>query len=116
MGPAREGPLSRQGHNSTYAAKIRRSPKHGRLPSRCRPWAIGPRAGDRFELLRRSKDLVVDIRQGYFCHYFCQLDAATGWPKHTLKHGTGPLPDSICKIDETAERGISLRQLLVTYE
>jgi hypothetical protein len=74
-------------------------------------------APDRFELLRRSKDLVVDIRQGYFCHYFCQFDAATGWPKHTLKNGTGPLPDSICKIDETAgERGISLRQLLVTYE
>jgi hypothetical protein len=73
---------------------------------------------DPFELLRRSKDLVLNIRKsihgihGAFCHF----DAATGWPRHTLKDRTGPLPDGICKIDETAERGISLRQLLVTYE
>jgi hypothetical protein len=71
---------------------------------------------DPFELLRRSDDLVVDI-QGTGDHAFCQFDEATGWPKHnTLKGGTGPSPDGFCKIDETAERGISLRQLLATYE
>ncbi len=67
----------------------------------------------RFELLRRSKDLVMDMGE---MQRFCQFDDDTGWPRHTLKDATGPLLDSICKIDETAERGISLRQLLVTYE
>ncbi len=70
---------------------------------------------DRFELLRRAKDLVVDIknsRNGAFCRF----DAATGWPTYAMKESSGPLPDGMCKIDETAERGISLRQLIVTYE
>jgi hypothetical protein len=33
-----------------------------------------------------------------------------------LKGDGGPVPDGIYKIDETAQRGISVRQLLVTYE
>jgi hypothetical protein len=33
-----------------------------------------------------------------------------------MKEGGGPVPDGICKIDETAERGISVRQLLAMYE
>jgi hypothetical protein len=75
---------------------------------------------DQFELLRRANDLVLDLK-AVDCGYrnrgvFCQFDAATGWPKYTMKQGTGPLPDGICKIDETAMRSISVRQLLVPYE
>jgi hypothetical protein len=47
---------------------------------------------------------------------FCQFDQATGWPVFTMKEDGGPVPDGICKIDETAERGISVRQLLAMYE
>ena len=33
-----------------------------------------------------------------------------------MEEDGGPVPGGICKIDETAERGISVRQLLVVYE
>jgi hypothetical protein len=66
---------------------------------------------DRFKLLRCAKNLVVDIKGA-----FCRFDKATGWPRYAVNESSSPLPDGICKIDETAERGISLRQLLVTYE
>ena len=65
---------------------------------------------DRFELLRRAKDLVVGLDK------FCQFDEKTGWPVYSLKQDGGPVPDGICRIDETAARGISVRQLLAMYE
>jgi hypothetical protein len=73
---------------------------------------------DRFELLRRAKDLVVGLDLAYDEHdgWFCQFDERTGWPVYTRKEDGGPVPDGICKIDETADRGISVRQLLVLYE
>jgi hypothetical protein len=76
---------------------------------------------DGFELLRRAKDLVVGLGDAYngrrkLPGLFCQFDEATGWPIYTMKEDGGPVPDGICKIDETAERGISVRQLLVIYE
>ncbi len=77
------------------------------------------RAPDRFELLRRAKDLVVNlgyIEMGDTLGRFCQFDERTGWPVYSMKEDGGPVPDGICKIDETAARGISVRQLLVMYE
>ena len=69
----------------------------------------------RFEHLRRSKDIVVEL--GRVRASQCLLfDEHSGWPKYTVKGVTGSLPDGICKIDETSERGITLRQLLVTWE
>ncbi len=81
--------------------------------------AISPM--DRFELLRRAKDLVVglgdaDGQFGKLPGLFCQFDKTTGWPVYSMNADGGPVPDGICKIDETAARGISLRQLLVLYE
>jgi hypothetical protein len=81
----------------------------------------GVRPMDRFELLRRSNYLEVVLGEAFDYNgntlgLFCQLDKVTGWPKYSVNEGSGPLPDGICKIKETAERGISLRQLLVTYE
>ena len=76
-------------------------------------------APDRFELLRRAKDLVVGLGEtdyGWGKGRFCQFDEETGWPVYSLKEDGGPVPDGICKIDETAARGISVRQLLVMYE
>ena len=67
---------------------------------------------DGFELLRRARDLVVGLGEVEFC----QFDKETGWPAYTMKEDGGPVPDGICKIDETAARGISVRQLLVMYE
>jgi hypothetical protein len=71
---------------------------------------------DRFALLRRAKDLVVDLGKDGNDGRFCQFDKETGWPVYSMKDGGGPVPDDICKIDETAARGISVRQLLVLYE
>jgi hypothetical protein len=80
---------------------------------------------DGFELLRRAKDLVVFLdgrfdRRDKLDGLFCQFDKRTGWPvysmKEDMKEDSGPVPDGICKIDETAARGISVRQLLVMYE
>jgi hypothetical protein len=68
---------------------------------------------DRFELLRRAKDLVVSLGED---GRFCKFDKRTGWPVYTMKKDGGPLPGGICKIDETAARGISVRQLLAVYE
>ena len=79
-------------------------------------------APDRFELLRRAKDLAVglgkadDPYDGKLFGLFCQFDPATGWPVYTVQEDGGPVPDGVCKIDETAARGISVRQLLVVYE
>jgi hypothetical protein len=79
-------------------------------------------APDRFELLRRAKDLVVKLDKPFehsgrkFPGVFCQFDRKTGWPVYSMKADGGPVPDGICKIDETAARGISVRQLLVLYE
>ena len=69
---------------------------------------------DRFELLRRAKDLVVGLGNEY--GRFCQFDKETGWPVYSMKDDGGPVPDGICKIGETAARGISVRQLLAMYE
>ncbi len=76
---------------------------------------------DRFELLRRVENLVVglgnyDAKGRKLPGLFCQFDPATGWPVYCMKEDGGPEPDGICKIDETAARGISVRQLLVLYE
>jgi hypothetical protein len=84
---------------------------------------------DGFELLRRAKDLIVGLAEAdagrrfeflpntYACHdLFCQFDKKTGWPVYGMKEDGGPLSNGICKIDETAQRGISVRQLLVMYE
>jgi hypothetical protein len=73
---------------------------------------------DRFELLRRAKDLVVGLGDGAkkLPGLFCQFDKMTGWPVYSMKEDGGPVPDGICKIDETAARGISVRQLLLVYE
>ncbi len=68
---------------------------------------------DGFELLRRAKDLGVNLGDD---GRFCQFDETTGWPTYTMKQDGGPVPDGTCKIDETAARGISVRQLLVMYE
>ena len=68
---------------------------------------------DRFESLRRSKDIAVVLGKD---GKFCQFDNATGWPEYVLKEPTCPLPDGICVITETELRGITLRQLLATYE
>ena len=78
-------------------------------------------APDRFELLRRAKDLVVGLGDAYYEKWkldgvFCQFDEETGWPVYSMKEDGGPVPDGICKIDETAARGISVRQLLAVYE
>jgi hypothetical protein len=79
-------------------------------------------APDRFALLRRAKDLVVGLGEvscawgGKLPGVFCQFDKTTGWPVCSIKEDGGPVPDGICKIDETAARGISVRQLLVLYE
>jgi hypothetical protein len=70
---------------------------------------------DGFELLRRAKDLVVGVGKDWEGS-FCQFDKETGWPVYSMKEDGGPVPDGICKIDETAARGISVRQLLVLYE
>ena len=67
---------------------------------------------DGFELLRRAKDLVVGVSKGSFC----QFDKEKGWLVYSMKEDGGPMPDGICKIDETAERGISVRQLLAVCE
>jgi hypothetical protein len=75
-------------------ASAEASPPAGPDPTACVP--------DQFELLRRARDLVLDLK-AVDCGY-------------RTSQGTGPLPDGICKIDETAERGISVRQVLVTYE
>jgi hypothetical protein len=79
------------------------------------------RAPDGFEILRRAKDVVVGLGDAYeygekLPGRFCQFDEKTGWPIYSMKDDEGPVPDGICKIDETAERGISVRQLLVMYE
>jgi hypothetical protein len=81
------------------------------------------RAPDRFKLLRESKDLLVALGEaddigdgGKLPGLFCQFDRKTGWPVYSMKEDGGPMPDGICKIDETAARGISVRQLLVMYE
>jgi hypothetical protein len=77
---------------------------------------------DGFELLRRAKDLAVglgdaDDGRDKLDGLFCQFDKKTGWPIYTMKKDDGgPVPDGICKIDETAARGISVRQLLAMYE
>jgi hypothetical protein len=77
---------------------------------------------DGFELLRRAKELVVGLGETDDRHgrkldgLFCQFDKTTGWPVYSMKEDGGPVPDGICKIDETAARGISVRQLLVLYE
>jgi hypothetical protein len=84
---------------------------------------------DRFELLRRAKDLVVGLGDTYnwessdddeigekLPRRFCQFDKETGWPVYSMKEDGGPVPAGICKIDETAARGISVRQLLVVHE
>ena len=76
---------------------------------------------DGFELLRRAKDLAVGLGDAYdgrrkLDGVFCQFDEETGWPVYSMKDDGGPVPDGICKIDETAARGISVRQLLVLYE
>jgi hypothetical protein len=68
---------------------------------------------DRFELLRRARDLVVGLGDD---GSVCQFENRTGWPVYTMKENGGPVPDRICKINETAARGISVRQLLVMYE
>ncbi len=88
-------------------------------PDASQPTAHAP---DRFEHLRRVKDLVVVLGDVYN-HFgdkldgmFCQFDQATGWPVYTMKEDGGTVRDGICKIDETAARGISVRQLLVMYE
>ena len=79
-------------------------------------------APDRFELLRRAKDLVVGLGEANDNYgrklpgVFCQFDEKTGWPVYSMKDDGGPVPDGICKIDETAARGISVRQLLAMYE
>ncbi len=78
-------------------------------------------APNRFELLRRAKDLAVGLGESYFRGkilpgLFCQFDKETGWPVYSMKEDGGPVPDGICKIDETAARGISVRQLLVVYD
>ena len=75
-------------------------------------------APDRFELLRRAKDLAVGLGDAYDHGWknCCQFDKETGWPVYMLKEDGGPVPDGICKIDETAARGISVRQLLAMYE
>jgi hypothetical protein len=73
-------------------------------------------APDRFELLRRAKDLVVGLGEDGNNGRFCQFDEETGWPVYSLKEGGGPVPDGVCKIDKTAARGISVRQLLAMYE
>ncbi len=79
-------------------------------------------APDRFELLRRAKDLVVGLSDARnhdgetLPGLFCQFDKETGWPEYRMKEDGGPVPDGICKIDETAARGISVRQLLAMYE
>jgi hypothetical protein len=75
-------------------------------------------APDRFELLRRAKDLVVGLREGWNLPSgrVCQFDRWTGWPVYAMKEDGGPVPTGICKIDETAARGISVRQLLAMYE
>ena len=84
----------------------------------CNPDA-GPQptahAPDGFELLRRAKDLVVGLGEVRGKGSFCQFDKKTGWPVCTIKNDGGPVPDGICKIVETAARGISVRQLLVMY-
>jgi hypothetical protein len=78
---------------------------------------------DGFELLRRARDLVVGIAESDDAYgnkpgsdLFCKFDKRTGWPVYSMKEDGGPVPDGICKIDETAARGISVRQLLVMYE
>jgi hypothetical protein len=77
---------------------------------------------DGFELLRRAKDLAVGLGDACNVHnvklfgLFCQFDEKTGWPVHSMKEGGGPVRDGIFKIDETAARGVSVRQLLVMYE
>jgi hypothetical protein len=77
-------------------------------------------APDRFELLRRAKDLGIRLGDAYFCRklpgVFCQFAGWSHWPEYSMKEDGGPVPDGICKIDETAARGISVRQLLVMYE
>jgi hypothetical protein len=78
-------------------------------------------APDRFALLRRAKDLVVGLgevsdRFGKLPGEFCQFDEETGWPVYSMKEDGGPVPEGVCKIDETAARGISVRQLLAMYE
>jgi hypothetical protein len=85
---------------------------------------LSAHAPDRFERLRRAKDLVVglcekgekDSRGNTLPGVSCQFDENTGWPLYTMKEDGSPVPDGICMIDETAERGISVRQLLVMYE
>jgi hypothetical protein len=74
-------------------------------------------APDRFALLRRAKrDLVVGLGEDHDNRRFCQFYKRTGWPVYSMKEDGGPVPDGICKIDETAARGISVRQLLAMYE
>ena len=68
---------------------------------------------DRFALLRRATDLAVGLGND---GRFCQLDQETGWPVYSMKDDAGLVPGGICKIDETAASGISVRQLLVMYE
>jgi hypothetical protein len=77
---------------------------------------------DGVALLRSAKDLVVGLGPAYNRYgkklpgLFCQFDKKTGWPVCTMKADGGPVPGGICKIDETAARGISVRQLLAMYE
>ena len=72
---------------------------------------------DGFELLRRSKDLVVGLGEtDDGPGLFCQFNQRTGWPVYTMHENGGSVPDGICEIVETAARGISVRQLLVVYE
>ncbi len=77
---------------------------------------------DGFELLRRAKDLAVGLGDAFSVHnvkldsLFCRFNETTGWPVYSMKEDGGPVRDGICKIDETAARGISVRQLRLMYE
>jgi hypothetical protein len=107
--PDRSRPVARRGQRRRLLAERSAElfhPDAGPVPTAHAP--------DRFELLRRAKDLVVGLGENdevdgsTLDGVFCQFDKETGWPVYSMQDDSGPVPAGICKIDETAARGISV--------
>ena len=76
-----------------------------------------PPGMDRFEGLRRSRDIaagLADSVNGNENRWL--LDEATGWPQCSVNRSTADSLGAVCQILQTELRGISPRQLLALYE
>jgi hypothetical protein len=72
---------------------------------------------DRFEGLRRSRDIAVGLADSVNGNETSQqFDEATGLPQCSVNRSTADSPGAVCQILQTELRGISPRQLLALYE